>query len=315
MSKIAPKSHTQRRIPEGTPLKKEGFKRLVAGCLSILKELEQRGPLNRKELINLAKIPEGTLDRYLHVLREFGCIQKAGKKYSLYSDVLIYGGKTDQILALDHSRNVAEGFLSRLPEIQREPEYKGLEAKPKYWKLARSHARTAPEYRQIHESLENAEKALKRSANLDLQLKIAIREKIWNSKLGLKDETVIEIMSNKIVEDIREISVNRKPRFLECLKVEGNEVRSNSFTICDESRFKQVKRFILLEEGSKENREICKAILNRQNESQENGLCFKKSAEKLIQQVLNGTPMKGRCTKCPKVVTETEAQAQARGSR
>jgi len=304
MQKMRRISHVQREKLKKIGMKRRGFKNLLVGCGTVLKALEKEGPLQRSQIMNLAKIPKGTIDRYLWVLKELKCIEKIGRKYVLHSDILIYENKTDRDLALNHSKNIALG----LKFIIRPPDSISFEGSP-YVEYALKHLKTYPPYRRIYETFESSENARKQLIEEENQFKGNVKARLLSSSLHvLYPDNVAEI----VLEDIKEVLRGRQPLFLLNIKVEGEDVKSQGWILAKKEMLKQVKQFVKTEEDSKDNLESCKRMMELENKYNTARQELVKEIEGLILQVENGMPLMGSCTCCPRVVSAPIAEARAR---
>jgi len=315
MSKGRKISHIQREKLREMPDKKRGFKRLSLLCKEILEKLEKEGPLTRGQIMKLTGIPHGTIDRHLRLLIELKCIERIDGKYVRYSDIYIYRNKTDRDLALDHSKNVASGLQYLISH--KAYTLRGMEEPPskpdmKYREPALEHLRTASEYRKIYNCLIEAEEARKKEAEEESIFTDRIKAQFLSSPVKLGDGFTAEIVAGEICKDIKEVLKGSEPPFLNNLRVEDGKIMSNArIRLAEEGQFKPLKKFIFSQEQSEENRNACKSLLEFREKYDTTMRCFMKFAEHLIMQVLNGTPLIGRCDLCPRVVTMTPS----RGSR
>lgn len=297
-------SHIQREKLEEIGIKKRGFLKLSVGCKAILKALDEEGPLTRGQIMKVTKIPKGTIDRYLGLLKELGCVERFRKKYVRYSDITIFENRTDRDLALDHSRNVASGlkFLIGVGRYVAVGQEELLKPKEEYREHALEHLKTSQEYREIYNLFEEADKARKKASEEECRFREGIKVKLLLAKLKLVDEAA-EIVASEVYKDIKKVLRNGEPHFLNNLKVEEGKVKSGVNTLAEEAQFESLRKFILKEEKLEENINACKRMLSFENCYNTLRQDFEKHANQLIMQVLNGTPLKGKCNPCPKVMT------------
>jgi predicted GIY-YIG superfamily endonuclease len=282
--------------------KKSGFKKVSVRCKKILKALEEQGPLSRGQIMKFTELPRGTIDRYLCFLKELECIKRIGRKYMLHSDTVIYENKTDRDLALEHSKNIASGLLSMINMARYTVEGVPLTPNIRYREHALKHLKTALEYRKIYKLFEEAEQAKKKAVEEEHKLREWVRAKLSSARLKLAGE-VAEIVAMGVCEDVKRILKDHKPDFLVNLKVEYGKVKSGAYTLAEEDQFEPLRRFIMSEEKSEDIMGACGRIVNLSEKHSATWQRFNELAEHLIDQVLNGTPMKGKCNLCPKVIS------------
>jgi hypothetical protein len=291
-------------------VKRRGFKKLTVRCAAIIGALDEGGPLLYSELAAVTHIPEGSLDRYLGHMMELGFIGRVGRRYCLRSDILVYENKTDRDLALCHSKHLASGLLSKLQVGMFRIGEGYLAPDPMHWPSMQEHLRSAVEYAAAYRNLAKAEKANGEAIDDGERMKRVLTVRLLDAKLGLVDgEHTAELLANEILDDIGRLLRGEAPRLVSSLRVEDGQVRSGFAVLVQEADQDRLKRFVSKELSSEENKRSCREIEAKRKEYGTSWGAFSKSSDELIQKVLNGTPLSGRCSLCPKVVTITKLPA------
>jgi len=281
-----------------TSLKRRGYLKLLAGCKAILKVLDEGGPLTRSQVMELTKIPKGTIDRYLWVLVELERVERINKKkYALHSDVYIYENKTDRDLALSHSKNVASG----LEHLLRKGSYSVRDdsvSGDKYEECALMHLRTG--YRELYAVFEKAAAFESDVEQEEKRLMDAVKRRLISLSLPTKTLNP-ENVARVVYEDIKAALTGHDAGFLSNLGVDGGRVMSGGCSLAGEDVAEQVRNFIRKEEASEENRESVNRIAETENKYCDLRRKFGKEMDALIMRVENGTPLQGSCQMCPRV--------------
>lgn len=265
----------------------------------IIKILRAEGSLSPGDLKKKVGMPRRTFYRALSALRDGGVVVKEGERYYWYEfvDTRRYGSEFEANQALKHSRNIASGLKHIMGRSGTYFVEGDLMPNAEYAEPALMHLRTG--YSGTYEVFEKAENIRGQVNKKEREFEDGIKARLLASSLQPQyPEHVAKIVHN----DIKEVLRGRKPYFLTNLHVEGEKVCSGAYTFLAESEmFEQLKHLIMKEEASKENKEICRRIVELENKYYNLRQIFEREIESLIMQVENGTPLKGSCQLCPRV--------------
>lgn len=272
---------------------------ILVSIVKIINTLRTEGSLSPGELMSKVGAPRKTFYRALDALKESGVVVTEGGKHYWYEslDTRVYKSEFEAKLALDHSVNIASG-LKHLVESGRTYLIEGEHmSKPEYVKPAIMHLRTG--YDRIFEIFENSENTRRQADAKEQELEKQIAERLRVSSLQTEyPENLVKI----IIDDIKEILRGRQPHFSNDLQVQGEEVKSGSYTsLVKKEQFDSLKRFIAEQETSRKNEEICSEIVRLENKYFGLRQKFVEEIDILIMQVKNGTTLKGNCELCPKI--------------
>jgi len=265
----------------------------------IIKTLRAEGSLGSAELMDKVNAPKRTFYRAVSVLRDSGVVVMDSGKYFWYEflDTRAYKNELEANLALKHSSNIASG-LKHMIEGYRSYFVEGeLLPKANYVESALMHLKTG--YGETYKLFEKAEETKKLVNKEELEFKERIKAKLLVSSLQTQYP---ENMAKIILDDIKEVLRGRKPSFLNDLQIKDGTVKSGGYTsLTAVGMFESLKHFMTEEEASKENRENCARIVERENRYYKLNQKFERETRGLVMQVENGTPLKGSCQMCPKV--------------
>lgn len=272
---------------------------ILVSIARIIKILRAEGSLSPGDLMKKVGMPKRTFYRALNELMDWDVVIKDGGRYYWYefTDTKRYESEFEANQALKHSKNIVSGLkhiMGRSTSYFVEGDSK---PKAEYVEPALMHLRTG--YSGIYEVFEKAEKTEGQVNKKEREFEEGIKARFLASSLQLQyAEHVAKIVLNDIKDSLR----GRKPFFLTNLRVEGEKVTSGVYTFSVEvEMFEPLKRFIINEESSKENRESCGRIVDLENKYYTLTQKFKKEIEFLIMQVENGIPLKGSCQVCPRI--------------
>lgn len=273
---------------------------VLVSVVRIIKALREKGSISPSELIDTVDMPKKTFYRALNALKESGIVAPEDGRYYWYDfrETRAYKSSFEAEQALKHSEKIASGLKHLIGPGRTYYSEDELLPNPEYMEFALIHLRTA--YNEFFKLFEKAE-SINRSANeKEQELLDEIKTKLQASSVETQYPKNIAKM---ILSDIKEILRGRKPYFLNDIRIQGKEVKSGSYTdlVKNKEMFESLKRFIIREEASKENRENCSKIVESENKYYTLRQKLESEIKILIMQVENGTPLLGNCQMCPKV--------------
>ncbi|MCK4952886.1 hypothetical protein KAS14_03805 [Candidatus Bathyarchaeota archaeon] len=140
-----------------------------------------------------------------------------------------------------------------------------------------------------------------------------VKNRLLSTSLKLLENRRSEVakaIAERVSHDIKDTLRGRKPQFQKKLEVhEDDTMKIGAYTLDSKNEFEPIRQFVLQEEKAKGNTDVCKKIVEFENEYYNLRKIFEDTALSLIRQVQNGTPMRGKCGLCPKVkVISTRAE-------
>jgi len=254
----------------GCSTKREPFKKLSVHCNKIRRVLEE-GPCGYRELVEKTKIPEGTIDRALRFLKSIEDITSIKRRWMLVAHIKAYKNIQEYKIHLGHSKELVKGILAIndfLPQFTPQHDlYTGdiLAEQGKKLKLHSSSEMWPYALQHLKTGYRGVFDLFEKCSNL-----LDMTQDIETATMGKALEQIVEKFP-----DIQSATSS------EDLGVEG---RNNTDEKSEISLIQTEEERFQLEEQTAEAR--CEL---------EDQLTW------IIRKVMNGEPLSGRCSLCPKV--------------
>jgi hypothetical protein len=274
---------------------------ILAAVVEIIKAL-RKGPVGSDDLMQKVKASRRTFYRALSGLKDADVVKEKGGEYYWHEhlETREYHSDFEAQQAVEHSRNVASGLVHLLGCRSYRLD---LMPRPEYAKYGLVHLSTG--YPEIYEIYEETEKIRKQIVDEEAEFTGAIKERLLSTSLKLVEQyrsKVAKSVAGGICEDIKEALRGRQGCFLSDLKAdESGTVKIGAIRLNEKDELELIRQFILTEEAAKENKNKCMKIVDLESEFYTLRKSLDERTEALIMQVMNGTPLDGKCDLCPKV--------------